>query len=289
MDKEEKAKNAKEFEKALILLDKAKEFAMLNMTLRDNISFIISRQALCTYKSKKPTEQEALINAKKILDELNPSNSHDVEVLGISGAINKRLFELTNDMNFLDNAIQFYEKGFQFKQDYYNGINAAFMNYKKASLLKANGNDWDDIKLKADYIRNSTLEIATKLESDSKFKDMKDAIWVLLTIAEVYNYRKNETKMKEYEVKANVLAERTNDTFAMSSYQEQKDKMYAWLVEARELAMDEGSSDAKHAVFGKYKGRINNYLSAAGYDMKKEGEDWAKRIQAAKEAKQNSN
>jgi hypothetical protein len=71
--------------------------------------------------------------------------------------------------------------------------------------------------------------------------------------------------------------------------QEQKDKMYAWLVEARELAMDEGSSDAKHAVFGKYKGRINNYLSAAGYDMKKEGEDWAKRIQAAKDTKQNQN
>ena len=70
---------------------------------------------------------------------------------------------------------------------------------------------------------------------------------------------------------------------------EQKDKMYAWLVEARELAMDEGSSDAKHAVFGKYKGRINNYLSAAGFDMKKEGEDWAKRIQAAKEAKQTQN
>jgi hypothetical protein len=71
--------------------------------------------------------------------------------------------------------------------------------------------------------------------------------------------------------------------------QEQKDKMYAWLVEARELAMDEGSSDAKHAVFGKYKGRINNYLSAEGYDMKKEGEDWAKRIQAAKDAKQSQN
>ena len=71
--------------------------------------------------------------------------------------------------------------------------------------------------------------------------------------------------------------------------QEQKDKMYTWLVEARELAMDEGSSDAKHAVFGKYKGRINNYLSAAGFDMKKEGEDWAKRIQAAKDAKQSQN
>lgn len=70
---------------------------------------------------------------------------------------------------------------------------------------------------------------------------------------------------------------------------EQKDKMYTWLLEARELAMDEGSSDKKHAVFGKYKGRINNYLSAAGYDMKKEGEEWQKRIQAAKETQQTQN
>jgi hypothetical protein len=67
---------------------------------------------------------------------------------------------------------------------------------------------------------------------------------------------------------------------------EQKATIYDWLKEARELAMDGESSDKKHAVFGKYKGRINNYLSAAGYDMKKEGEEWAKRIQAAKDAKQ---
>lgn len=65
---------------------------------------------------------------------------------------------------------------------------------------------------------------------------------------------------------------------------EQKTKIYAWLKEARELAMDEGSSDQKHAVFGKYKGRINNYLSAAGYDMKKEGEEWQKRLKEKKES-----
>lgn len=58
----------------------------------------------------------------------------------------------------------------------------------------------------------------------------------------------------------------------------QKEKIHEWLKEARELAIDEGSSEKKHAVFGKYKGRINNYLSAAGYDMKKEGEEWQKRI-----------
>jgi hypothetical protein len=59
---------------------------------------------------------------------------------------------------------------------------------------------------------------------------------------------------------------------------EQKDKICTWLKEARELAMDEGSSERKHQVFGKYKGKINNYLSAAGYDMNKESKAWQERI-----------
>lgn len=58
----------------------------------------------------------------------------------------------------------------------------------------------------------------------------------------------------------------------------QRARIMEWLREARELAMDEGSSNAKHAVFGKYKGRINNYLSAQGYDLKKETEAWQQRI-----------
>ena len=60
--------------------------------------------------------------------------------------------------------------------------------------------------------------------------------------------------------------------------EEQKQQIMVWLVEAREHAMDAGSSDEKHKWFGKYKGRINNWLSSAGYDLKKEGEDWQKRI-----------
>ncbi len=64
---------------------------------------------------------------------------------------------------------------------------------------------------------------------------------------------------------------------------EQKDRIMAFLVEARELAMDAGSSDQKHATFGKYKGKINNYLSAQGYDLKKASQDWAARRNAATE------
>lgn len=49
---------------------------------------------------------------------------------------------------------------------------------------------------------------------------------------------------------------------------EQKRQIMAWLVEAREIAMDGSTANEKHAVFGKYKERINNYLSRAGYDSK---------------------
>jgi len=59
---------------------------------------------------------------------------------------------------------------------------------------------------------------------------------------------------------------------------EQKDQIMAWLVEAREHAMDGESSEKKHWWFGKYKGRINNYLSAQGYDVTKERQEWEKRM-----------
>lgn len=69
---------------------------------------------------------------------------------------------------------------------------------------------------------------------------------------------------------------------------DQKNQILIWLTEARERAMDAESSDKKHAMFGKYKGRINNYLSAQGYDLKKEGIEWQKRIKAAADEKANA-
>ena len=40
------------------------------------------------------------------------------------------------------------------------------------------------------------------------------------------------------------------------------------LKEARELAIDGGSAEEKTAIFGKYKGKINNYLAAQGHKPK---------------------
>ena len=62
----------------------------------------------------------------------------------------------------------------------------------------------------------------------------------------------------------------------------EKQQILIWLKEAREYAMDAADSKGKHFWFDKYRGRTNNWLSARGYDLKKERDNWMKRIEDAK-------
>ncbi|QEL17951.1 DUF3826 domain-containing protein [Limnoglobus roseus] len=57
------------------------------------------------------------------------------------------------------------------------------------------------------------------------------------------------------------------------------------LVVGREDALVAGASKAKHEKFGVAKGKINNYLSGQGYDLKKAGQEWAERRKAAEAKK----
>lgn len=61
---------------------------------------------------------------------------------------------------------------------------------------------------------------------------------------------------------------------------EEKAQIYAWLCEARDLGIDAESSNKKHEVFNKYKGRINNYLSARSYNITEERKAWEERVKA---------
>src|SRR5438309_9114254 len=64
----------------------------------------------------------------------------------------------------------------------------------------------------------------------------------------------------------------------------EKARILELLKEAREEAMDAGSADEKSAVFKKFKGKINNYLSAQGHDVAQAYRDWGQK-QKAKGAK----
>ena len=63
--------------------------------------------------------------------------------------------------------------------------------------------------------------------------------------------------------------------------EEEKLQILNWLKEAREFAIDAQDSKSKHGWFGKYKGRINNWLAGRGYDLVKEREGWYERIRQA--------
>lgn len=65
----------------------------------------------------------------------------------------------------------------------------------------------------------------------------------------------------------------------------QQRQILVYLIEAREKAMDAGSAKEKHAWFGKYKGKINNYLSAEGVETKKAREEWERKLKE-RQAKQ---
>jgi hypothetical protein len=59
---------------------------------------------------------------------------------------------------------------------------------------------------------------------------------------------------------------------------EEQEQILIWLTEAREHAIDGGTSREKHGWFGKYKGRINNYLSKRGYNLSKLSKEWEERL-----------
>ena len=99
-----------------------------------NDSYVVQKLALATYKSKIPTTVDALKEAEQILLTLRPESSTDTETLGLFGSVQKRLWEETKDPLHMDKAIWALEKGFYVKNDYYNGINLAYMLNVRAGM-----------------------------------------------------------------------------------------------------------------------------------------------------------
>jgi len=133
--------------------------------------FVVQQLALATYKSKQPAPLEALLEAHKLLQRLGPANTNDPETLGLWGAVHKRLWELQGDPAMLSEAIAAYSRGFYLKQDYYNGVNLAFLLETRA-LDHAGRGDRDDVvadrvlarRTREDVLRYATPQVAALAE-----------------------------------------------------------------------------------------------------------------------------
>src|SRR5262249_15952802 len=118
--------------------DFAKAKSMLNaaLALKPEDSYIKQRLALVTYKSRQPNSKQALLDARAVLETLSPATSNDTETLGLWGAVHKRLWDETGDRTHLDEAVRGYERGFYLRNDYYNGINLAYLlNVRSAKAI----------------------------------------------------------------------------------------------------------------------------------------------------------
>jgi hypothetical protein len=201
---------------------------------RQEDPYIIQKLALVTYKGVEreadarrgeglqPTpESEGAINevlrkgyeeARALLKTLEPDTSNDTETLGLWGAVHKRLSDLTGDAAQLDQAVRAYERGFYLRNDYYNGINLAFLlNVRAAnSCRRAEAAASTDEAtcaraeavscfVHAERVRREVISIC---ERELKAEQLTDAkkYWVLASMAEAYlgiHNAESEAKAKQ--------------------------------------------------------------------------------------------
>jgi hypothetical protein len=140
--------------------------------------------------------QKALEDARDLLLRLNPETSNDTETLGLWGAVHKRLWELTGDQTHLDQAVRGYERGFYLRNDYYNGINLAYLlNVRAARSCRRRDeavSPDDARRLRADAIacfvdagkvRHEVPTICERVLASEQLSD-DQKYWVLATMAE---------------------------------------------------------------------------------------------------------
>ena len=240
MQQVDEAQNAKDFVKAKTLLASVR--AMMKATApvaegqpvveRPEDPYIIQRLALLTYKSKHPTEQAALQEAKELLATLNPATSNDTETLGLWGAVHKRLWESTKDtpardIAYLDEAVRSYERGFYLRNDYYNGINLAYLLNVRCANASITAEAIADF-IQAERIRREVIEVCRNfLATENPTTEVK--YWVKATQAEAWFGLRDDAQGQQ------ILAEAFSLPVAQwmkDSTQEQLDKLRPLLADS---------------------------------------------------------
>ncbi len=131
--------------------------------------------------------------------------------------------------------------------------------------------DWhdaNDVKLK-----NVTPDQAAQIRASLKARHDKflAGLSEVLTPAQVERVKDRMTYNKvkvTYDAYCEIVPNLTDG---------QKQRILELLKEAREEGMDAGSAEEKSAVFNRFKGKINNYLTAEGHDLKQAYKDWGER------------
>lgn len=190
-------------------------------------------------KNRDPKYVETIVDrSQKIVDKLKLSDT--TVARNVLNIVANKYFMLNDIYAKRDTAINQIKRS-NLVSDAKSAANLAIQNEKEAALYRSHFAFAADLSL---YL------------TDTQIEDIKDGM--------TYGVVK-----VTYDATLDMIPSLKN---------EEKLQILAWLKEAREFAMDAENSNKKHEAFGKYKGRINNYLSKLGYDLTKEREAWYERI-----------
>jgi MAP3K TRAFs-binding domain len=171
------------------------ELPLEMQTAKAEDPYLLQRLALATYKSKYPNAEGALKEARALLSILEPETSNDTETLGMWGSVQKQLWQLTQDRSHLDEAVRAYERGFYIRNDYYNGINFAFLLNVRAAdtgdpaeaiadFIQARRMRKEVISICERWLTANPEPTADEAGKAGREKYLASKYWVLATLAE---------------------------------------------------------------------------------------------------------
>lgn len=182
------------------------------LPLRPNDHFVAHKLALATYKSKQPNVKSALDAAKKLLEPLQPASTNDPETLGLWGAIHKRLWDIAAQRADLDESISAYSRGYFLKQDFYTGINRAYLlNVRAVEFLKAGDSEEalaDTVlarRTRRDILAAADTALAELPESPTGRQPWERRYWVMASLWEAAVGLEDEAAAAQWETRIKAL------------------------------------------------------------------------------------
>lgn len=178
--------------------------------MRPDDPYVTQRLVVATFKSEKPTPQAALEEARDLLKTLNPESSNDIWTLGLWGTVHERLWRVTSDQAYLDEALRAYERSFNQRRDYFSGIHEAFLRNVRATKSDNHAEAIADFVI-AQRLRREVIPICEEWLKSTKppggesaaakraFNDhLEEKSWVMATIGEAYMGMGDEAKAQQY-------------------------------------------------------------------------------------------
>ncbi|HZM98342.1 MAG TPA: TRAFs-binding domain-containing protein [Pyrinomonadaceae bacterium] len=184
MEQVDDAEDRGDFVKATTLLGEIRTMLKAADANRPEDPTLVQRHAFAAYKSEHPSRMEAYAQASDILKVLNPETSNDTATLGLWGAIQKRFWNETQDRSYLDQAVRAYSRGFYLRNDYYNGINYAYLLNVRGINAATRAEAIADF-VEAARIRREVISICEALLEKEQVSEANQ-YWIRVTMAEAY-------------------------------------------------------------------------------------------------------